>query len=149
MEEFNFEEVVDGTDHEQVPVDQRRPGPCGPRITDAFAKYGWMRPRSAASRAAARSRACRCTPSTTDDGDVAMKCPTEIAITDRREYELHDLGFLPLVHCKNTDFAAFFGGQSCQKPQDLLHRGGQRQRRAVGEVALHPAMPRVSPTTSR
>src|SRR5439155_10796815 len=53
--------------------------------------------------------------SQTDQGDVALKCPTEIAITDRREKELSDLGFLALVHCKNTDYAAFFGGQSCQK----------------------------------
>ncbi len=51
----------------------------------------------------------------TDEGDVALKCPTEIAITDRREKELSDLGFIPLVHCKNTDYAAFFGAQSAQK----------------------------------
>ncbi len=51
----------------------------------------------------------------TDEGDVALKCPTEIAITDRREKELADLGFIPLVHCKNTDYAAFFGAQSAQK----------------------------------
>ena len=53
----------------------------------------------------------------TDDGDIALKCPTEIAITDRREKELSDLGFIPLVHCKNTDYAAFFGAQSAQKPK--------------------------------
>lgn len=46
---------------------------------------------------------------------MALKCPTEIAITDRREKELSDLGFIPLVHCKNTDYAAFFGAQSVQK----------------------------------
>jgi type VI secretion system protein ImpC len=51
----------------------------------------------------------------TDDGDIALKCPTEIAITDRREKELSDLGFIPLVHCKGTDYAAFFGAQSAQK----------------------------------
>ncbi len=44
-----------------------------------------------------------------------MKCPTEIAITDRRDKELSDLGFISLVHCKNTDYAAFFAAQSCQK----------------------------------
>src|SRR5262249_5048173 len=52
----------------------------------------------------------------TDEGDVAMKCPTEVAITDRRENELSNLGFMPLIHCKNRDFAAFMGAQSCQKP---------------------------------
>ncbi|WP_164706484.1 type VI secretion system contractile sheath domain-containing protein, partial [Pseudomonas viridiflava] len=51
----------------------------------------------------------------TDDGEIALKCPTEIAITDRREKELSDLGFIPLVHCKGTDYAAFFGTQSTQK----------------------------------
>ena len=60
-----------------------------------------------------------------------MKCPTEIAITDRREKELSDLGFMPLVHCKNTDYAAFFGAQSCAEGQDVRHRRGQRQRAAV------------------
>jgi type VI secretion system protein ImpC len=54
---------------------------------------------------------------TSDDGDVDTKCPTEISITDRREFELSNLGFLPLSHYKNTDFAVFFGGQTCQKPK--------------------------------
>jgi type VI secretion system protein ImpC len=53
----------------------------------------------------------------TTDGDVALKCPTEVAISDRREKELSDLGFLPLCHCKNRDYAAFFGSQTAQKPQ--------------------------------
>lgn len=53
----------------------------------------------------------------TDEGDIALKCPTEIAITDRREKELNDLGFLSLVHCKGTDKAAFFGGHSVNKPK--------------------------------
>jgi type VI secretion system protein ImpC len=53
----------------------------------------------------------------TDEGDLALKCPTEVPITDRREKELADLGFVPLVHCKGTDYAAFFSVQSCQKPK--------------------------------
>ena len=53
----------------------------------------------------------------TDEGDVALKCPTEIAITDRREKELDTLGFVALCHCKGTDYAAFFGGQTTQKPK--------------------------------
>lgn len=53
----------------------------------------------------------------TTDGDIALKCPTEVAISDRREKELSDLGFLPLCHCKNRDYAAFFGSQTAQKPQ--------------------------------
>ena len=54
----------------------------------------------------------------TDDGGVDMKCPTEIAITDRREAELAKNGFMPLVHRKNSDFAAFIGAQSLQKPTE-------------------------------
>ena len=54
----------------------------------------------------------------TDDGGVDMKCPTEIAITDRREAELGKAGLLPLSHWKNTDYAVFVGGQSLQKPQE-------------------------------
>ena len=54
---------------------------------------------------------------TSDDGDLDAKCPTEIAITDRREKELSDVGFLPLCHYKNTDYAVFFGAQSTQKPK--------------------------------
>jgi type VI secretion system protein ImpC len=53
----------------------------------------------------------------TDEGDIAMKCPTEVTITDRREKELADLGFIPLVHCKNTDYAAFFSVQTAQRPK--------------------------------
>ena len=53
----------------------------------------------------------------TTDGDIALKCPTEIAITDRREKELSDLGFLAICHSKGTDYAAFFGGQTTQKPK--------------------------------
>jgi type VI secretion system protein ImpC len=52
-----------------------------------------------------------------DDGDSDQKCPTEIGITDRREAELGKLGFLPLSHWKNTDYAAFIGGQTTQKPK--------------------------------
>ena len=53
----------------------------------------------------------------TDEGDIALKCPTEIAIGDRRDKELSDLGFISLVHCKGTDKAAFFATQSAQKPK--------------------------------
>jgi len=52
-----------------------------------------------------------------DDGDLDIKCPTEVGITDRREAELSKLGFLPLCHYKNTDHAVFFGGQTAQKPK--------------------------------
>ena len=54
---------------------------------------------------------------TSDDGDLDTKCPTEIAITDRREFELSNQGFLPLCHYKNTDYSVFFGAQTTQRPK--------------------------------
>jgi type VI secretion system protein ImpC len=84
------------------------------RITDAFSKDGWFaRTRGVEGGGKVEGLPVHTFP--TDDGGVAMKCPTEIAITDRREFELSNLGFLPLLHCKGKDYAAFIGTQSCQK----------------------------------
>ena len=88
----------------------------GPELTDAFAKYGWC----TAIRGAEGGGKVEGLPAhvfTSDDGDRDLKCPTEIGITDRREAELSKLGFLPLCHYKNTDYAVFFGGQTTQKPK--------------------------------
>ncbi len=88
----------------------------GTKLTDAFAKYGWC----VAIRGAEGGGKVEGLPAhifTSDDGDLDLKCPTEIGITDRREEELSDLGFLPLCHYKNTDYAVFFGAQTAQKPK--------------------------------
>lgn len=86
------------------------------RITNAFALYKW----TAAIRGVEGGGLVEGLPAVnfkTDEGDVVLKCPTEVSITDRREKELNDLGFITLVHRKNTDHAAFFGGQTTQKPK--------------------------------
>jgi type VI secretion system protein ImpC len=86
----------------------------GQRITNAFSLYGWC----AAIRGVEGGGMVRGLPAhtfKTDEGEIALKCPTEIAITDRREKELDTLGFISLCHCKGTDYAAFFGGQTTQK----------------------------------
>jgi len=86
------------------------------RITNAFAMYGW----TAAIRGVEGGGIVEGLPAYTfksTDGDIALKCPTETAITDRREKELSDLGFMSLCHCKGTDYAAFFGSQTTQKPR--------------------------------
>lgn len=86
------------------------------RLTDAFAQHGWC----TAIRGAEGGGKVSDLPSHTfvsDDGDPDQQCPTEIGITDRREAELSKLGFLPLCHYKNTDYAAFFGAQTTQKPK--------------------------------
>ena len=113
LDEFDFEEDVDGTDHSKY-LWSNAAYAFGARLTDAFAKYGWL----AAIRGVEGGGLVEGLPThtfRTDDGEIALKCPTEVAITDRNEKLLSDLGFISLVHCKNTDYAAFFGGQSTQK----------------------------------
>jgi type VI secretion system protein ImpC len=112
-ETFDFEEDVSGKEHNKY-LWSNAAFAFGTRLTDAFAKYQWC----ASIRGVEGGGLVDGLPThtfMTDEGDVALKCPTEIAITDRREKEFSDLGFIPLVHCKNTDYAAFFGAQSCQK----------------------------------
>lgn len=114
VEEFNFEEDVDGTDHQKY-LWGNAAYAMATRLTDAFAKYGWC----AAIRGVEGGGLVQGLPThtfKTDEGEVALKCPTEIAITDRREKELADAGFIPLVHCKGTDYAAFFSTQSTNRP---------------------------------
>lgn len=87
----------------------------GTKLTDAFAQHGWC----TAIRGVEGGGKVEGLPTynfVSDDGDVDMKCPTEVGITDRREAELSKLGFLPLCHFKNTDYSVFFGAQSVQKP---------------------------------
>ncbi|WP_333706497.1 type VI secretion system contractile sheath large subunit, partial [Vibrio hepatarius] len=88
----------------------------GTRMTHAFSTTGWC----TAIRGAEGGGRVEDLPThifTSDDGDLDLKCPTEIGLTDRREAELSKLGFLPLCHYKNTDYAVFFGGQTAQKPK--------------------------------
>jgi len=113
VEGFNFVEDVDGTDHHKY-LWCNAAYAFGVRLTRAFEDFGWC----AAIRGVEGGGLVEDLPThtfKTDEGEVALKCPTEIAITDRREKELSDLGFISLVHCKNTDYAAFFGAQSAQK----------------------------------
>jgi type VI secretion system protein ImpC len=115
VEEFDFREDVDGKDHSKY-LWGNAAYAMGVRITNAFAQYKW----TAAIRGVEGGGIVEGLPThtfRTDEGDIALKCPTEIAITDRREKELNDLGFISLVHCKNTDYAAFFAGQTAQKPK--------------------------------
>lgn len=112
-ETFNFEEDVDGTDHKKY-LWSNAAYAMGTRLTEAFSMHGWC----VAIRGVEGGGLVDGLPThtfETDEGEVAMKCPTEVAITDRREKEFSDNGFIPLVHCKGTDYAAFFATQSCNK----------------------------------
>lgn len=114
VEDFKLVEDVDGTDHAKY-LWGNPAYALGQRITNAFALYGWC----AAIRGVEGGGRVDGLPThtfKTDEGDIALKCPTEIAITDRREKELDTLGFIALCHCKGTDYAVFFGGQTTQKP---------------------------------
>ena len=117
VDDFDFEEDVGGADHSKY---------CwgnaaylmATNVTRSFKMYGWCaRIRGTESGGIVEGLPCHSFP--TDDGGVDMKCPTEVAITDRREAELAKNGFMPVSHYKNTDYAVFMGAQSLQKPQEF------------------------------
>jgi type VI secretion system protein ImpC len=115
VEAFNYEEQVDGTNHSKY-LWANAAWALGARITQSFALYGW----TATIRGVESGGLVEGLPVhnfRTESGDLAMKCPTEVPVSDRREKELADLGFVPLVHQKGTDKACFFSVQSAQKPK--------------------------------
>src|SRR5262249_48764104 len=122
IEEFEYEETELDAQGRSKPVPHEHytwmnaSYVLGAKMTDAFAKYGFC----VAIRGAEGGGKVEGLPAhvfTSDDGDTDLKCPTEVGITDRREAELSKLGFLPLCHYKNTDYAVFFGAQTCQRPK--------------------------------
>ncbi len=116
VEEFDFEEVTEGADSSHYTWANSAYA-MAVNINRAFKLYGWCsRIRGIESGGSVEGLPVHTFP--TDDGGVDMKCPTEIAISDRREAELAKSGFMPLIHRKNSDFAAFIGAQSLQKPAE-------------------------------
>ena len=113
VEEFDFEEDIEGADHSKY-CWANSAFAMAVNINRAFKFFGWCSQiRGAESGGMVEGLPCHTFP--TDDGGVDMKCPTEIAITDRREAELAKNGLIPLSHWKNTDYAVFVGAQSLQK----------------------------------
>lgn len=141
VEAFNFEEMAS----------DKKPGNddycwsnaayvLASRVTSAFAEYGWCTAiRGAEGGGRVDNLPVHLTG--TDDGDIDMTCPTEIAITDRREAELSGLGFMPLSHYKNTDYAVFFGGQTAQKPAVY------DQPEATANAAISARLPYIMATS--
>ena len=116
VEEFDFEEDTEGADHAKYSWANSAYA-MATNITRSFKNYGWCSQiRGIESGGAVDGLPTHTFP--TDDGGVDMKCPTEIAISDRREAELAKNGFMPLIHKKNSDFAAFIGAQSLHKPAE-------------------------------
>ncbi len=116
VEEFDFEEDTEGAKHDKYTWANAAYA-MATNITRSFKLYGWCsRIRGVESGGDVQGLPCHTFP--TDDGGVDMKCPTEIAISDRREAELAKNGMMPLVHKKNSDFAAFIGAQSLHRPAE-------------------------------
>ena len=116
VEDFAFEEDTQADQHDKY-IWSNSAYAMGANITRAFKQYGWCsRIRGVESGGMVEGLPCHTFP--TDDGGVDAKCPTEIAITDRREAELGKNGLLPLSHWKNTDYAAFIGAQTLHKPAE-------------------------------
>ncbi len=122
IEAFNFEEIEANSDGTAKAADHddycwmNAAYTMGTTISQSFTDYGWC----TSIRGAEGGGKVEGLPThnfVSDDGDMDQKCPTEIGITDRREAELSKLGFLPLCHYKNTDYAVFFGAQSTQRPK--------------------------------
>lgn len=122
VKSFDFEEL--GTDADGNPrptnndniVWSNAAYDMGLKMTQAYTAYGWC----TSIRGLENGGKVEALPNLTfksDAGDIQQQCPTEVNLTDEREKELSDLGFLPLVHYKNSDYAVFVGGQTTQKPK--------------------------------
>jgi type VI secretion system protein ImpC len=115
VDDFHYIEDVDGNEHDKYLWGNAAFAFAG-RLTDSFAKYNWC----VAIRGPEGGGLVEGLPIhvfRSREGDIGSKCPTEVLIPDTREKELSDLGFVPLIHCKNTDYAAFFGANSVQRPK--------------------------------
>ena len=116
VEAFDFEEDTEGAASEKYGWVNAAYA-MAVNINRSFKEYGWCsRIRGIESGGAVENLPAHTFP--TDDGGVDMKCPTEIAISDRRESELAKNGMMPLIHRKNSDIAAFIGAQSLHKPAE-------------------------------
>jgi type VI secretion system protein ImpC len=122
VEEFAFEEDTDGHKGEKYAW-MNAAYAMAVNVNRAFKEYGWCtRIRGVQSGGEVINLPSHTFP--TDDGGVDLKCPTEIAITDRREHELARSGLIPIIHRKNTDKAAFIGAQSIYKPKKFFGKNG-------------------------
>jgi type VI secretion system protein ImpC len=132
IEAFQYEERVEGPAHDKY-LWGNAAWAMGAKVTQAFARHGWC----ATIRGVESGGLVEGLPVhtfRTEGGDVAMKCPTETPITDRREKELAELGFVPLVHCKDTPSAAFFSVQSAQKPKKYQQEAATANARISAQL---------------
>ncbi len=149
IEEFAYEEVELGPDGKPKTTDHSdycwmsTAYVAGARMTDAFAQYGWC----TAIRGHEGGGKVQNLPThvfKAEDGDMELKCPTEVLIPDRREKEISDCGFLPLCHYKEKDYAVFFGGQTTQKPKVYEGKTGAE---ATANAAISARLPYIMATS--
>jgi type VI secretion system protein ImpC len=139
VDEFSFEEDTDGHDGNHYSW-MNAAYAMGVNITRAFKEYGWCtRIRGVQSGGEVVNLPVHTFP--TDDGGTDLKCPTEIAITDRREAELSKSGLIPIVHRKNTDKAAFIGAQSVYAPKKKMDKATGRTEEATASENLSARLP--------
>ncbi len=147
--DLNFEEVELGADGKPKAIDHDQycwmstAYVLGTKLTQAFSEYGWctaIRGRDSGGRVDALPTHIV----KGEDGDEEMKCPTEVQIPDTRENEISKLGFLPLCHYKNNDFAVFFGAQSTQMPQKYEGKDGAD---ATANAAISARLPYIMATS--
>lgn len=142
VEDFDYRENVDGTDHDKYLWTSSAYAFAG-RLTESFAKYHWC----VAIRGPEGGGLVTGLPIHTfksREGDIGAKCPTEVLIPDTREKELSDLGFAPLIHCKNTDYAAFFGANSVQKPKKYDDPGATANAKLSSQTQYLMATSRIA-----
>jgi type VI secretion system protein ImpC len=142
VDAFDYEEAVDGSDHSKYLWGNAAYG-LAARLTNSFSRHGWC----AAIRGVEGGGLVEGLPAhtfRTDEGDIALKCPTEVAITDRREKELADQGLVPLVHCKGTDYAAFFSIQTANKPKLYDKEAANANARLSAQLPYILAMSRFA-----
>jgi type VI secretion system protein ImpC len=142
VEDFDYKESVDGTEHDRYLWTNAAYAFAG-RLTEAFAKYHWC----VAIRGPEGGGLVSGLPIHTfksREGDIGAKCPTEVLIPDTREKELSDLGFTPLIHCKNTDYAAFFGANSVQKPKKYDDPGATANAKLSSQTQYLMATSRIA-----
>jgi type VI secretion system protein ImpC len=142
VEEFEYEEGVDGRHHDKY-LWGNAAYALAARITDAFARHEWC----AAIRGVEGGGLVEGLPAhtfQTDDGDYNVKCPTEIAITDRRENELSQLGFIPLCYYKGTTSAVFMATQSANQPTKYLDPDANANARLSAQLQYTFAIARFA-----
>jgi type VI secretion system protein ImpD len=116
---FRFREDVVGPDHGKY-LWGSAAWAFGAVLIRSFAQSGWLADVRGVEPGVQAGGLVAGLPAhsfTTDKRGVAVKCSTDVIVSDRQEPELSDLGFIPLCQCKDTEFSAFYTNQSAQKPK--------------------------------